>query len=390
MADLHYSEVVSESCPPVADNSASAQDTYDDDLVWILEKLISRTGGVFGAIHRYEYGEGTSGILARGGEFPARSDEVAAALAVAARASLHFDRRRRDDAANISQWPVVLPDQQAFGARILCLSFLPAPNVSIIAVICKLEAAEFAMSQLFVATTLYPVLARYVRLWWLHRIERRRANALSVALDLSDLGVFLLDRRSKLLFTNTKAAALLGARDGLCRNDHSIGAAEPGDGVRFQAAIQHAIHCNLAGRCNVENPLQGAPPARTPIVALRRREGKRSLIATLMNVDRVAVDPRDPAVIVYVLDPEQDVQRLLLPACHLYKLTAAETRLVYQLVSGSSITEAAARMKIQLHTARTYLKQVFAKTSTNRQADLVRVMLSSLLRTNAKIDLALI
>jgi DNA-binding CsgD family transcriptional regulator len=91
-----------------------------------------------------------------------------------------------------------------------------------------------------------------------------------------------------------------------------------------------------------------------------------------------------------VLDPEQDVQRLLAPACHIYRLSAAESRLVCHIVSGSSLSEAAGDLRIQLHTARTYLKKIFFKTQTNRQAELVRVMLSSLLRTNSRIDLSLL
>ena len=47
-------------------------------------------------------------------------------------------------------------------------------------------------------------------------------------------------------------------------------------------------------------------------------------------------------------------------------------------------------MNIRLATARSYLKKIFTKTSTNRQADLVRLMLSSLQRVNASVELVLV
>ena len=95
-------------------------------------------------------------------------------------------------------------------------------------------------------------------------------------------------------------------------------------------------------------------------------------------------------MIIYVFDPDQDVEKMLAPVCGMYKLTDAEARLVRHLVRGLRISDAAQRMQVQPETARTYLKQVFVKTGTNRQVDLVRVMLASVMRTNAKIDPALL
>lgn len=366
-------------------------DSYDEDLVWILEKLMGRVGAEFGAICRYQSGEEQGGVMANGGSLSSHGEAFQTNLVAMAQNAVKFDRRRRDDTVNIAQF--TLPDVNSGEAscwRLMCLSFLPAENVCIVATVGKPGEAAFAGAQEFVAATLYPVLARYVRLWWMHRIERRRANALGTALDLADIGIMLLDRRSELLFANGKANSLLDLADGLRRNDQSVAAQELIDGARFQAAIQHALYCNAVGYGAVTDSRAAPESARSPILSLRRKDGKRALIVTVMSVDRVAVDPQDPAVIIYALDPEQGVQRLLAPACHIYKLSAAETRLVYHIVGGSSLSEAAGTMRIQVCTARAYLKKVFFKTQTNRQAELVRVMLSSMLRTNSRLDLSLL
>ena len=346
----------------LADVAANDIDSYDEDLVWILERLVDRTGGALGLILRYQIDQLEVVLLARSGEMGDAPEVLLARLSIAARSAVKFDRRRRDDFASMSQLVI---EQDAGGGepsswRMLCLSF----------------TAE----QEKMALTLYPVLARYVRLWWLHRTERRRANALGAALELADVGVLLLDRRGEVLFSNAKATALLASGDGLQPCGRSVTALEFADGARFQAAIQHAIHCNLAERRDDE------ASRRAPMLSLKRRD-KRPLITMAVSVGRLAIDSQDPTVIVYVLDPEHDMRRLLAPVCGLYKLNGAETRLVCHLIAGMSLAQAAVTLKIQQPTARTYLKQVFAKTQTNRQSDLMRLMLSSLLRITARVDL---
>ncbi len=61
----------------------------------------------------------------------------------------------------------------------------------------------------------------------------------------------------------------------------------------------------------------------------------------------------------------------------LYHLTAAEARLTVDLLAGHGLAWAAGRNSICLNTARTQLKQVFEKTGTHRQAELVGLVLRS-------------
>lgn len=61
----------------------------------------------------------------------------------------------------------------------------------------------------------------------------------------------------------------------------------------------------------------------------------------------------------------------------LYGLTPAEARLVEALLAGATIQEYADRAGVSLHTAKTQLKHVFAKTGATRQADLIRDLLGN-------------
>ena len=63
--------------------------------------------------------------------------------------------------------------------------------------------------------------------------------------------------------------------------------------------------------------------------------------------------------------------------CH-FGLTLAEARLTLHLVTGETLRCAAVKLSISYETARTSLKNIFRKTGTCRQAELVMVVLTAL------------
>ena len=67
--------------------------------------------------------------------------------------------------------------------------------------------------------------------------------------------------------------------------------------------------------------------------------------------------------------------------CH-FGLTPAEARLALQLVEGETLRAAAIKLSITYETARTRLKNIFSKTGTCGQAELVIVIVTALPRLN--------
>lgn len=61
----------------------------------------------------------------------------------------------------------------------------------------------------------------------------------------------------------------------------------------------------------------------------------------------------------------------------LYGLTAAQAAVAERIAGGDTLEEVAAALAISLHTARSHLRQVFAKTGTARQSQLVSLLLRS-------------
>ena len=61
-----------------------------------------------------------------------------------------------------------------------------------------------------------------------------------------------------------------------------------------------------------------------------------------------------------------------------FGLTQAEARVALHLVAGETLRSAEVKLSITYETARTHLKNIFNKTGTSRQAELLVVILSAL------------
>jgi DNA-binding CsgD family transcriptional regulator len=61
-----------------------------------------------------------------------------------------------------------------------------------------------------------------------------------------------------------------------------------------------------------------------------------------------------------------------------FGLTPAEARLALHLVAGETLRSAEAKLSISYETARTHLKNIFNKTGTCRQAELVVAIVTAL------------
>ncbi len=92
---------------------------------------------------------------------------------------------------------------------------------------------------------------------------------------------------------------------------------------------------------------------------------------------------RDAAVLLFIVDP---VNRAGIPMSWImdgYGLTQAEAKVALAASSGLSIPETASRLGLSPNTIKTHLRRIFAKTGTNRQTELARLMASiALLRTD--------
>jgi DNA-binding CsgD family transcriptional regulator/PAS domain-containing protein len=226
-----------------------------------------------------------------------------------------------------------------------------------------------------------PLLQGLFRLWSLRRRMAARLKAFTDVLNNADMGLILVNRRGHLLFANKTAERLMDQRDGIRRCDAAVSATHIGDSMRLHAAIEHVV--------SAQDSFGGCMAEAAPVVALRRNGAKRPLLAAVVPSDGADGGERAAAAI-YLFDPGQDLRLRLEPVCRFYGLSPVETRLACCLAEGGSVVEAAEKLRVREQTARSYLKQIFIKTATNRQAELVSLLLKSCVRTAPECGIGLV
>ena len=87
--------------------------------------------------------------------------------------------------------------------------------------------------------------------------------------------------------------------------------------------------------------------------------------------------PSRAIVFLYRLESVAQVRSELL--CELFSLTPAEARAALQLLHGGGVTEMAERLGVSVNTFKTQLRVACEKTHTHRQADLLKLLLLSLM-----------
>jgi DNA-binding CsgD family transcriptional regulator len=202
------------------------------------------------------------------------------------------------------------------------------------------------------------------------------------AIDALGLGLILLDRRGRPVYRNERAEALVAARDGLLADAYGIATALPAQTRALNEAI--AAGLLLAGGPDTADAALAGCAGVIPRIPVSRRPPSGPLILSVVPVpsaDRVAGDGSG-TVAVLISDPGRHrIDTAGLSGA--YGLTRRESDLAALIAGGCGPAEAAETLGISVGTARHYLKQVFEKTETHRQAELVRLLLHSFVAPDA-------
>lgn len=198
-----------------------------------------------------------------------------------------------------------------------------------------------------------------------------RARSFIRAFEKCGTATILLGENGEILHSNNAAEVILVQKDGLCRRNERLVCANFTDTLRLQAALSH-FHADLE-----------AGAETTPVLAVARANRRPLTVALTAIRSEPTIVTEQVHAIAYVFDPEQKLSGLIDPVCQLYGLSRSETKLACALVAGDSLNIAAQRLRLQEQTARTYLKHIFEKTDTHRQAQLVQLMLESAVRLSS-------
>lgn len=205
--------------------------------------------------------------------------------------------------------------------------------------------------------------------------EFRLASSLQ-ALDRLHGAVLLMGPRGNVLFANRTALAMLTQAQGLAlRTGHPIQDAVgwlQTTHADLQSALDAEIRAALAN-----DPLHPSHFAHGLRIPHPTAQGEWVVQAVpLAEQDAPWCGPLQPVAIVFLTDPQATPVLNAALLRRVYGISASECRVAQELLRGQTLQEAARQLHLGENTVKTHLHQLFEKTQTHRQQQLIRLLLS--------------
>jgi DNA-binding CsgD family transcriptional regulator len=182
------------------------------------------------------------------------------------------------------------------------------------------------------------------------------------AINMLNLGILIVDHEARITFANQFAKRLLQSHSGLSVNRQDSSCAS-----RPAGSLDRRLRQAISRRRKADDVYLALPAA-----------GDKSLIVLVVPCRSDEAGATDAASsILFVSDPAADSNVDLRPIARLYGLTGAETRLLDALVKGQRTRDYAKLAGITLNTVKGHLNQLFRKTQTSRQSQLVLRVLAN-------------
>jgi DNA-binding CsgD family transcriptional regulator/PAS domain-containing protein len=182
-------------------------------------------------------------------------------------------------------------------------------------------------------------------------------------------GALLVDANGQIQRANAEAAAFLERDDALLRvRNHEIACANPQDTQRLKQLVTDC--CRPGAKA-----VSGAGGSML-VTSRSDRQSEPLFLSVLPYLGTRPFDlvPAQRAVIlIHAALPSrsEDFERQLRTV---FGLTPAETKIAASLAAGLTLQQAAENSAIRINTARWYLEEVFRKTQTNRQGQLIALL----------------
>ena len=214
---------------------------------------------------------------------------------------------------------------------------------------------------------LVPHVRRAISIGRIIDLQTVRALNFASALDHLASGFFLTDAKGVIMHVNMSGRRLLDDGRVLQRAKDALAATAP----EINAALRQAIAATAGGDTTLGT--------KGIAIALASAKGGRYIVNVLPltsgNRRQVGLAHGATAA-VFVRKAELDVPSVLEVIAQAYKLTTRELSVMMGIVEVGGVPEVAAVLGLSQATVKTYLRTVFRKTATSRQADLVKLVAS--------------
>lgn len=180
--------------------------------------------------------------------------------------------------------------------------------------------------------------------------------------DLINAGIILLDAQARIIFKNNAAEKIV-----LAQNSPELVAMirqDKGHSYLIHSAFNEAIVAAQTG------------DDYTEFLSLARNDGQRDMLLSICALDGLHGKQDDPMVVLFFSQSDrQDVAPIKALAA-LFQLTPTESRVAWAFAQGMRPDEIAEHFSISKTTVAFHKRNIFQKTHTNRQADLITLLLA--------------
>jgi DNA-binding CsgD family transcriptional regulator/PAS domain-containing protein len=185
------------------------------------------------------------------------------------------------------------------------------------------------------------------------------------ALEGIAFGTLLIDQSGHVVRADPAATRLLERNTALSIVDGRLRATRRADDGELRDVIAAAV--------------RNSPPQAPAYSRAMRLPGcaNLTLLVRSLAASASSANERAAAAVVYLSDTQAASPASVQQLVDLFGLNVMEAALALQLVQGRTLAQAAPLLKLSEQTTRAYSKQIFAKTGAHRQADLVRLILTS-------------
>ena len=237
--------------------------------------------------------------------------------------------------------------------------------LTIISLVRPHSAGEFDQATVEQCRVLMPHLQRASSIRFQAEHAATMLGGLSDVAERSATAVLLLERNGQVKFANRAARAMAAAGAFLLRSDQ-VAFPDRNDEVAFQRLVAGAT-----------GAIEDFVAPRGGVIRLARRSGETSYTVTVAPVRREASwAGNEPMALVLIADPSLTPMPSREALSQLFGFSASELRVAERLMTGDSPEQAATFLEVKTSTVRWHLASMYRKTGTNRQAELVRLLLS--------------
>lgn len=213
---------------------------------------------------------------------------------------------------------------------------------------------------------LLPYLQRSLAAGEAARSTRTVGGAAIKALQVIALGVAIIRADGGVLFANAAANAVINNGDILSLSNGPLALGQPGRRGRFRELLTRFGAMIHKGK--QITPLANSVP---------RPSGHCPVSLIVWPLPKAAAaGPDEPVAIVFIGNPERPGKISFIRLRDFYGLSPKEARVAALLAQGHRPDEIARILGLAYETVRKHIKNIFSKTGSRRQADIVRILLS--------------